>query len=33
LKGSSMDSFTIGLLPKIDFNISTTTAHRQQLES
>jgi hypothetical protein len=33
LKGSSMDSFTLGLLPKIDFNTSTATAHRQQLES
>jgi hypothetical protein len=33
LKGSSMDSFILGLLPKIDFNTSTTTAHREQLES
>jgi hypothetical protein len=33
LKGSSMDSFTLELLPKIDFNTSTTTALRQRLES
>jgi hypothetical protein len=33
LKGSSMDSFTLGLLPKIDFNMSKVTAHRQPLES
>jgi hypothetical protein len=32
-RGLSMDSFTLGLLPKIDFNTSTTTTHRQQLES
>jgi len=33
LKGPSMDSFTLWLIPKIDFNMSTTTAQRQQLES
>jgi hypothetical protein len=33
LKGSSMDSFTLGLLPKIDFNMSTATAQRQWLEN
>jgi len=33
LKGSSMDSFTFGLFPKIDFNMSKVTAHRQPLES
>jgi hypothetical protein len=29
LKGSSMDSFTLGLLPKIDFNTNTATTHQQ----
>jgi hypothetical protein len=33
LKGSSMESFTLGLLPKIYFNMGTTTALRQWLES
>jgi hypothetical protein len=33
LKGSSMNSFTLGLLPKIDFNMSKVTAHWQPLES
>jgi hypothetical protein len=28
-----MDSFTLELLPKIDFNMSTATALRQRLES
>jgi hypothetical protein len=28
-----MDSFTLGLLPKIDFNTSTVTAKWQRLES
>jgi hypothetical protein len=28
-----MESFTLGILPKIDFNTSTSTALRQQLES
>jgi hypothetical protein len=28
-----MDSFTLGLLPKIDFNTNTTTTLRQRLES
>jgi hypothetical protein len=32
LKQSSMDSFTLRLLPKIDFNMSTATALRQRLE-
>jgi len=29
LKESSMDSFTLGLHPKIDFNTSTVTAQQQ----
>jgi len=33
LKGFTMNSFTLGLLPKIDFNTSTATAFRQRLES
>jgi hypothetical protein len=32
LKGSSIESFTLGLLPKIDFTADQTT-HWQQLES
>jgi len=31
--GSSMESFTLGILPKIDFNMSRVTGLRQQLES
>jgi hypothetical protein len=33
LKGSSMESFTLGFLPKIDFNMGTATVLRQRLES
>jgi hypothetical protein len=33
LKGSSMESFTLGLLPKIDFNTSISTTLWQWLES
>jgi hypothetical protein len=33
LKGSSMDSINLGLLLKIDFNISTTTAQWQWFKS
>jgi hypothetical protein len=32
LKGSSMESFTLGLTPKIDFRCSTTTSHLQWLQ-
>jgi hypothetical protein len=32
LKGSSMESFTLGPTPKIDFSCSTTTAHLQWLQ-
>jgi hypothetical protein len=28
-----MESFTLGILPKIDFNTSTATALRQRLKS
>jgi hypothetical protein len=33
LKGTSMESFTLGLLPKIDFNTGRATALWQRLES
>jgi len=33
LKGFSMDSITLVLLPKIDFNTRKVTTHRQPLES
>jgi hypothetical protein len=33
LKGSSMESFTLGLFPKINFNMGIATALRQWLES
>jgi len=32
LKGSSMESFTLGPTPKIDFRCSTATAHLQWLQ-
>jgi hypothetical protein len=32
LKGSSMESFTLGLTPKIDFRCSEATAHLQWLQ-